>query len=240
MGGMAIEAYAISELLLQRLPEAVAQRAHAIYGRKIARKLAGLAEAGREQRALGTCAAAMLVPAAVKQRLNRHAIAHEQGADALGGIGLVAGNRQKIDAELIHLDRNLADGLGGVGVKQHGAFMGDAGAILNRLDGSDLVVGVHDADEDRARRVRSALFVGINAARAVNRQIGDAGAQALEKPARFDDGRMLDARRDDVIAPVAARKEHALEGKVVGLAAAAGENDLVAAAAEQRRHLAAR
>src|SRR5262249_12057280 len=35
-------------------------------------------------------------------------------------------------------------------------------------------------------------------------------------------------------------KEHALEGEVVGLAAAAGENDLVASAAEQRRHLAAR
>src|SRR5215475_10533055 len=118
--------------------------------------------------------------------------------------------------------------------------MGDAGAILDRLDGSDLVVGVHDADENRARRDRFAKVVGINAARAANRQIGDAGAQALEKPARFDDGGMLDARRDDVIAPLAMRKEHALEGEVVGLAAAAGEDDLVAAAAEQRRHLAAR
>src|SRR5215813_15331008 len=210
MGGMAIEAYAISELLLQRLPEAVAQRAHAIYGRKIARKLAGLAEAAREQRALGTCAAAMLVPAAVKQRLNRHAIAHEQSADRLGRIGLVPGNRQEIDAELINLGRNLADGLGGIGVKQDAAFMGDSGAILDRLDGADLVVGVHDADEDRARRDRPAKVVGINPARAVNRQIGHAGAQALEKPARFDDGRMLDARRDDVIAAVAVRKEHAL------------------------------
>jgi len=49
---------------------------------------------------------------------------------------------------------------------------------------------VHDADKNRARRDRSAKVVGINAARAVNRQIGDAGAQALEKPARFDDGGM--------------------------------------------------
>src|SRR5262245_45363562 len=51
---------------------------------------------------------------------------------------------------------------------------------------------------------------------------------------------MLDARGDDVIAAVAVRKEHALEGEVVGLAAAAGEDDLVASTAEQRRHLAAR
>src|SRR5262249_411534 len=117
MGGMAIEAYAISELLLQRLPEAVAQRAHALHRRKIARKLAGLAESGREQHALRTRAAAMLVSATVQQRLNRHAIAHEQSADALRRIGLVAGNRQEIDAELINLGRNLADGLGGVGVE---------------------------------------------------------------------------------------------------------------------------
>src|SRR5262245_63704712 len=112
--------------------------------------------------------------------------------------------------------------------------MGNSGAILDRLNGSDLVVGVHDAHQDRARRDRSAKVVGINPARAVNRQIRHAGAQALEKTARFDDSRMLDPRRDDVIAPVAARKEYALEGKVVGLAAAAGENDLVASAAEQR------
>src|SRR5215472_16586332 len=118
--------------------------------------------------------------------------------------------------------------------------MGDAGAILDRLDGSDLVVGVHDADEDRARRDRSAQLVGIDPPGAVNRQIGDAGAQPLEKRAGFDDGRMLDARGDDVIAAVAVRKEHALEGEVVGLAAAARKNDLVASAAEQRRHLAAR
>src|SRR5262249_24133186 len=70
MGGMSVEPHAISELLLQRLPEAVAQRAHAIHRREIARKLAGLAEAGGEQHALGTRAAAMLVPGTVKQRFD--------------------------------------------------------------------------------------------------------------------------------------------------------------------------
>jgi hypothetical protein len=59
----------------------------------------------------------MLVPAAVQQRLNRDATAHKQGADPLGRIGLVAGDRQKVDAEFIHVGRNLADGLGGIGVE---------------------------------------------------------------------------------------------------------------------------
>ena len=72
----------------------------------------------------------------------------------------MAGNRQKIDAELIYVGRNLADGLGGIGVKQDAVLMGDSGAILDRLDRADLVVGMHDADEDRARRDRFAKVVG--------------------------------------------------------------------------------
>ena len=118
--------------------------------------------------------------------------------------------------------------------------MGDSGAILDRLDGADLIVGMHDADKDRARRDRPAKIVGVNPARAVNGQVGHPRAQAFEKPARFDDRRMLDPGGDDVIALVAKREEHALEGKVICLAAAARENDLVVVAAEQRRHLAAR
>ena len=73
----------------------------------------------------------------------------------------------------------------------------------------------------------------------IDRQIGHRAAQSFEKPAGFDDRRMLDRRGDDVIALVAKREERALEGEVVGLAAAAGEDDLVAVAAEQCRHLAA-
>ena len=51
---------------------------------------------------------------------------------------------------------------------------------------------------------------------------------------------MLDAGRDDVIALVAPGKEDALERKIVGLAAAAGEDNLIAVAAEQGGDLPAR
>ena len=51
---------------------------------------------------------------------------------------------------------------------------------------------------------------------------------------------MLDPGGDDVIALVAQCKEHALERKIVGLAAAAGEDDFIILAAEQSRDLAAR
>ena len=70
MRRMSVEDHAITELLLQLLPEVVAQGAHPIHGRKVARKLAGLAEPDRKQRALGAGAPATLVPGAVDQRFD--------------------------------------------------------------------------------------------------------------------------------------------------------------------------
>jgi hypothetical protein len=152
----------------------------------------------------------------------------------------VAGDGEEIDAELGHVGRNLADGLGRVGVKQDAALARDARALCDRFDGADLVVGVHDGDEDRARRDGAAQIGGIDAAGAVDRQVGHLRAQAFEEAARLDDGRMLDRGGDDVVALVVQREEHALQRQIVGLAAAAGENDLVVLAPKQRRHLAAR
>src|SRR5215469_16163539 len=105
--------------------------------------------------------------------------------------------------------------------------MRNAGAILNRLDGSDLVIGMHDADEDGARRDGLTKVAWINAASAVDRQISHARTQAFEKATRFNDRRVLDLGGDDVIALVAQCEERALEGEIIGLAAAAGKNDLI-------------
>src|SRR5262245_60029586 len=99
---------------------------------------------------------------------------------------------------------------------------------------------MHDAHEDRAQRDRLAEIVGIKAACAVNGQIRHTCAEAFEKTARLNNCRMLDPRGDDVIALVAKREECALKRKIICFAAAAGENDLIVVAAEQRRHWAAR
>ena len=42
----------------------------------------------------------------------------------------MAGDRQQIDAELVDVGGNLADGLRRIGVEQDFALAGDAGAIL--------------------------------------------------------------------------------------------------------------
>src|SRR5262245_43338151 len=99
---------------------------------------------------------------------------------------------------------------------------------------------MHDADKDRTRRDRLAEIVGINAAGAVDGQIGHMRAEAFEKSTRLDYRGMLNTRGDDVIAFVAAREECALEGEIICFAPAAGENDLIVVAAKQSRYLAAR
>src|SRR5579863_2515243 len=111
--------------------------------------------------------------------------------------------------------------------------MSNAGAVFNWLNGPHLVIGMHDAHEDRARHDRAAKVGWINAAGAVDGQIGDLRAQAFEKSAGFDSRRMLDLRRNDVVALVAESEEDAFEGEVIGLTAAACENDLVVLAAKQ-------
>ena len=76
--------------------------------------------------------------------------------------------------------------------------------------------------------IARANIVGIDAAEAIDGHDGHREAMLLEEPAGFDDRRMLDGAGDDVVALVLQRPGHALEGQVVGLAASAGEDDLVA------------
>ena len=150
--GVPVEGNAITEPLPKFAPEVVAQGAYPVHRREITRQLASLAETDRQQRALGSSAPPALVSGPVNERLQLDATAYEQRADTLGRVKLVSGDREQIDAEPVHVSRNLADRLSGVGMEEHAMFAGDARALLNRLDGAHLVVGVHDADEDRARR----------------------------------------------------------------------------------------
>ena len=52
------------------------------------------------------------------QWFDRYATTHEQSTDALGGIDLVAGDREQIDAKVRHVGRDFANGLSGIGVEQ--------------------------------------------------------------------------------------------------------------------------
>ena len=77
--------------------------------------------------------------------------AHVERAHALGRVELVAGEAQEVDAQLAHVHPDLAGRLRRVRVHQDPALVGEARDLGDRLDRSDLVVRVHDADEDRLR-----------------------------------------------------------------------------------------
>ena len=71
---------------------------------------------------LRAAAQASFLTRAVLHRRKRRAAAHVQCADPLGGVTLVPGDRQEIDAELIDVHRELAERLRGVDVQRHFAL----------------------------------------------------------------------------------------------------------------------
>ena len=124
--------------------------------------LGGFAEsddAGNVFRA-GTNAA--LVVAAVKQRPQACSAANVKRADALRPVQFVAGKRKQIELELVHINWNFPRGLHGVGVEINVAFFGDPANFLERLNRTELVVGVHDGDKHSFRTKRRLQMLGIN------------------------------------------------------------------------------
>ena len=72
-----------------------------------------------------------------------------QPADPLGAIHLVGRETEQVDAQLLDVDGELADRLGGVAVQQHAALFTQPADLGQRLDCADLVVGQHHGNDDR-------------------------------------------------------------------------------------------
>ena len=131
---------------------------------------AGGAEPDDEGDVLGAGPQAVLLAGADDQRRQLDAPAHIERADALGRVELVAGDRQQIDAELLHVDGDLADRLRGIRVHQRAARLGGAGDLAHRLQGADLVLRMDDGDErrpivDRGRQCSAETMPLLSAAR---------------------------------------------------------------------------
>jgi hypothetical protein len=152
----------------------------------------------------------------------------------------VAGNGEQVDAQCVHVGGDLSHRLGGVGMDENAVLAGDAADLGDRLDGAHLIVGMHDADENGLRRNRPGHIVGIDPAEAVDRNDAHVEALPIQEAAGPEDCPMLDGTDNDVVALAPQRPGHPFEREVVGLAAAAREDDLVALGAEHRRDLAAR
>ena len=85
----------------------------------LARELRGDAERDRQRHVLRSGAAAPLLRAAEDVAVERQAAADVQRADAFRRVQLVRGERERVDAERVHVDVDLARGLHGVAVKMN-------------------------------------------------------------------------------------------------------------------------
>src|SRR6266852_845105 len=135
------------------------------------------------------------------------------------------------------MDRNLPYRLRRIAVEEDVAFSRNASNLGDGLQGPNLIVGVHHRNKHGARRQCSPDIVRVDTADTINGKKGYRRSQALKKTATVENRWVFDLSGNDVAAPPTAGKEHTFQRVIIGFASAAGEYDLVRAAAQQRRHL---
>ena len=109
------------------------------------------------------------------------AIFNEQCPHALWRIEFVSGHTQKIRAQLVHIHRYLAHGLGSVRVEGYPVFPGYEGNLSDGLQGPGLIVGQHNGNEGGMGLDRPSKLIGIHLPKTVYREDGHLHTQLVEK-----------------------------------------------------------
>ena len=185
---------------------------------------------------LGAGAAVALVLAAGDRRLHPRAALDPERAGALRAVELVRRQRQQVDAERTHVDRDLSRRLHGVGVHQRAVLVRNGRQLADWLNRSDLVVGVHHRHQRRLRGHGLPQPRGRDNARVVNGEERGAPAAARQRPQGVQHRFMLEGAGDQVLAPGRfTGLRNAADGEVVRFGAAGGEDHLRRVAIDQRR-----
>ena len=124
----------LRDVVEQAVFQLVAQGAHpgVLLGHFGGGQLAGLAQADDGGDVFRAAAPAMLLVSAVQEGDEGRALADVEDADALGGMELVAGDGEKVDAGVLQVDGDLAHGLDRVGVEEDAPLPGHGGHLLHR------------------------------------------------------------------------------------------------------------
>ena len=166
--------------------------------------------------------------AAEELRLEFDAGADVEGTDAFGGVHFMAAEGVEVDAESGEIQGEAAGDLDAVGVEEGSSVMGEGGKFGDRLEGAELVVGVHDGDEAGLWAEGGLQGGGGYQTVRVRLQDGEVGVTGE----RLGDGGMFERGGDDVAVGAG-------EGEVVGFSSAAREDDFFGRAAEAGGELAA-
>mmetsp|Transcript_16362 Transcript_16362/g.37926 ORF Transcript_16362/g.37926 Transcript_16362/m.37926 type:complete len:258 (-) Transcript_16362:190-963(-) len=229
----------------------------------LARDGARRPEPGDEERGLGSRPQAPLVPGPEHELgQGRGTPPDVERPDPLGRVELVARYREKVDPEGARVHRQLAQALGGVRVEQDRRFLGHtnrkrpaplplplrraacprglepSGDLRDGVDGSDLVVGVHDGDEHRPRGHRPGDALGAHPPVGVHPEEGGLEAVLADQVPHHLKYRVVLHRRGDDVVSVACcfgRQGRPAQAVVDGLSTAAHEHHLVRVCVHQRR-----
>jgi len=138
------------------------------------------------------------------------------------------------------LNGDFAHGLHSVGVHRDVVPPGQGGYFLYGLDDPCFVVGVHDRNQDGAFADRVFDGRGFHPAGGIDRNVGNLRSRALEDPARFQNRRVFDFCRDNVVSWPVPASENAPESGVVALRSAGSENNFLRVGTQKIRDRTAR
>ena len=156
-----------------------------------------------------------------------------QGADALGGADLMAGEGDEVCPQSFGGEGDFQKALDRVGVEQ-GFFIDGLqtlGDVCNGIDAAQLVVHHHHGHQRRVRPHRRQNGFGGNVAVLIRQDGRDLPALLLQLLAAVEDGVVLHGGGDDVAAHMAVLPAGGPDGPVVTLGAAGGKEKLVCFAA---------
>ena len=185
-------------------------------------------QAGDLVRRQGAGTHAALVPATVHlcRQLGPRLAAHPEHPDTLGAVELVTRDREQIDRQIPQRQGQLAHRLGGVDMQQDPGLPGDLADSSDVVDGTQLIVDMHDAGQDRIRPQALRDGLGLNQPLGIGRHVGHLETAGFQPGTAVENGLVLDRRGHDVAPACLVKFRHALDGEVVGFGRTGREHDL--------------
>ena len=167
--------------------------------------------------------------------------ARVEQADALRPVELVRRETQQVDRLRREVDGEVPRRLHGVRVEENALRAAERADLVRRLDGADLVVGVHDRDKAGVGAECGGDVRGGDDAVLMDGQERHVEAPRAQTVQRVQDGVVLEGGGDDVAAALCRTERGSGEERlIIAFTAAGGEHKLVRRTPEQARHCLAR
>ena len=152
--------------------------------------------------------------------------------DSFRSVQLMTAGTQHIDLTLIYIDRYLSKCLNCIRMEQHTMLFRDGTDLFDRFDGTDLIVGEHNGNQDRIRANRRFQLIQLHKSVLIHIQIRHFIAAFLEIFPGMKNRMMLNLRRDNMLSFLCIRFRRCLQCPVVGFRSACRKIDLIGSSSE--------